>query len=120
MSAISSGPSGDILRLVPLIGQSLISVKDFCEWLEQNTTAPSAKIISCTRYGDKSGVPPRFLILRVQHDGPLDFYIPLDRRPSQEGTFSRFLRNSSADTAKDTVSDLLGGVSWMSHHGDSR
>ena len=117
---VSSGPSEDILRHVPSSAFITYSVENFCEELEQSTIASSANTVSCTRYRDKSGVHHRFLILHVQHDGTLGFYIRLDRRPSREGSVFHFLRNSSTDTAKDTVSDLLCAVSWMSHHGDSR
>ncbi len=107
---VSSG-SSDILHPVPSFGHAEYSVKVFCERLEQSATASSAVMVSCTRYGDKSGVPHRFLILHVQHDGRPNFYIRLDRRPNREGKFLSFLLNSSTDIAKDTVSGLLGAVS---------
>lgn len=99
--------------IVPSSAYVVYSVKDFCDKLEQNAAMSSAKIVSSVRYGDKNGVPHRFLMLRGQQHGVPDFYIRLDRRPDHRVPSWKLWFNSSAQPAKDTVRGLPNRTSRL-------
>ena len=84
------------------------SVRTFCESLFNSHRAVSAKIVSVKRYGDRFGVPHRFLIFHIARTDGKDFYLRVDRRrdhdvPLWEFGIQNLGRSNAADTASNKV-----------------
>jgi len=63
-----------------------------------------ANIASVKRYGDRSGVPHRFLIFHVIRTDRTDFYLRMDRRRDPTVPFIAFgIQGLQTRLAKDTV-----------------
>jgi len=63
-----------------------------------------AKIASVKRYGDRNGVPHRFLIFHVIRRDGRDFYLRMDRRRDPTVPFIAFgIQGLQTRLAKDTV-----------------
>jgi len=82
------------------------SVRTFCESLLNSPRASQASIASVKRYGDRSGVPHRFLILHIVRDDGKDFYLRLDRRPDRGDIplWKFAIRDFGSSKAVDTAS----------------
>ena len=63
-----------------------------------------AKIASVKRYGDRNGVPHRFLIFHVIRTDGRDFYLRMDRRRDPSVPLIAFgIQGLQTRLAKDTV-----------------
>jgi hypothetical protein len=104
------------------------SVRTFCESLFNSDRARHAGIVSVKRYGDRSGVPHRFLLFHIIRPDGTDFYIRLDRRRDHDIPLWVFgIRDLGTSKAADTASSkvnnacvaadaccLTGGHIWSS------
>ena len=82
---------------------STYTVKDFCASLKDSLRAVDAVVTSVKRYGDKNGVPHRFLILQVSRNRGRDFYLRIDRRRDHRISLLRFGSKLGVSDPKDTV-----------------
>lgn len=63
-----------------------------------------AKIASVKRYGDRNGVPHRFLIFEIVRTDGKEFYLRMDRRRDPNIPFLVFgMRGLATHLANDTV-----------------
>ena len=82
------------------------SVRTFCESLFNSHRTVSAKIVSVKRYGDRFGVPHRFLIFHIIRTDEKDFYLRVDRRRDHNIPLLEFgIQNLGRSNAADTVSN---------------
>ena len=82
------------------------SVRTFCESVFNSHRAVSAKIVSVKRYGDRFGVPHRFLIFHIARTDGKDFYLRVDRRRDHGVPLWEFaIQNLGRSNAADTVSN---------------
>ena len=80
------------------------SVRTFCESFFNSHRAVSAEIVSVKRYGDRFGVPHRFLIFHVVRTDGKDFYLRVDRRRDHDVSLWEFgIQNLGRSNAADTV-----------------
>ena len=84
------------------------SVRTFCESLFNSHRAVSAEIVSVKRYGDRFGVPHRFLIFHIVRTDGKDFYLRVDRRRDHVVPLWKFgIRDLGRSDAVDTVSNKV-------------
>jgi hypothetical protein len=84
------------------------SVRTFCESLFNSHRARHAGIVSVKRYGDRFGVPHRFLLFHIVRPDGKDFYIRLDRRRDHDIPLWVFgIRDLGRSKAADTVSSKV-------------
>ena len=81
------------------------TVRTFCESLLNSSRASNARIVSVKRYGDRHGVPHRFLIFHINRTDGKDFYLRVDRRRDHTISLLVFAardrgRSSASDTAR--------------------
>ena len=93
----------DFVEKVPYQTYTTYTVKDFCDSLKDSLRAEDAEITSIKRYGDKNGVPHRFLILQVSRNWGRDFYLRIDRRRDHRVPLLMFGLKLGVSDPKDTV-----------------
>jgi hypothetical protein len=81
------------------------TVRTFCESLFNSRRASNTKITSVKRYGDRYGVPHRFLIFHIIRGDGRDFYLRVDRRRDRNVPLLAFgPSNPAGSPAMDTAS----------------
>ena len=86
-------------------------MRTFCESLLNSSRATDAKIASAKRYGDRYGVPHRFLIFHIVRDNGKEFYLRVDRRRDHGIPLWVFgMRDLGRSNAVDTASCNVYGA----------
>ena len=93
----------DILVHITRHGRSDFNIERFCTNLRRSEEAKKSAIVSLRRYGERAGIPHRFLILHISPTDKKNFFLRLDRRGNRDQPL-RFLSGFSTSDARDSVS----------------